>query len=66
MLSVVGRADEARAIAEETLTAALAHGNPFFVAGALSGYGRAFAETEPVRALDAIREALAYSREHRL
>jgi predicted ATPase len=66
VLPVVGRADEARTLAAETVAAARAHGNPFFVAGALSGFGRAFAETGPVRALGAIRDALDYSREHRL
>ncbi len=65
-LSVVGRADEARAIADETLAAARAHGNPFYVGAALGGYGQAFAETDPVRALDALRQGLAYCREHRL
>ena len=35
MLPMVGRAEEARAIAEETLAAARAHGNPFLIAYAL-------------------------------
>ena len=65
-LAAVGRAGEAMTIADETLVAARAHGNPLWVAYALAGYGRAFAETDPVRALDTLREGLAYSREHRL
>jgi hypothetical protein len=66
VLPVLGRAEEARAIAEEAVTAARAHGNPFWLAAALSGYGRCFAETDPVRALDAFRQALVHTREHRL
>jgi tetratricopeptide (TPR) repeat protein len=65
-LPALGRAREARAIADECLAAARAHGNPFYVAYALTGYGRAFAATEPVRALDAYREGLAYTKQHRL
>ena len=37
MLPEVGRAEEARAIADETVTAARAHGNPFWIAFALCG-----------------------------
>ena len=65
-LPVVGRGEEARAIAEETLTAARAHGNPSWVAEALLGNGLAFAKTDPARALTVFREALVYTREHRL
>ena len=65
MLPVVGRVEEARAVAEEALSAARAHGNPFWVASALSGYARAFADTEPARAREAIREGLDCSRENR-
>ena len=39
------------AIAEETVAAARAHGNPFLICFALDGYGRAFAQTDPARAL---------------
>jgi len=66
MLPVVGRVEEARAIANETVRVVRAHGNPFLIVGSLSGYGRAFADTEPTRALDAMRQALAESRAHRL
>jgi hypothetical protein len=64
VLPVLGRPEEARAIAEETVTAARAHGNPFYVATALMGHARSFAETDPARALDAMRQALVYSRDH--
>jgi predicted ATPase len=63
---VVGRADEARAIADETVTAARAHDNPFWIAFALWASGRAFAQTDPTRALPALRQALDYTRHHRL
>jgi hypothetical protein len=36
------------------------------IAGSLSGFGRAFADIDPTRALDAMREAVTYSRDHRL
>ncbi len=62
----VGRAAEARAIADETLAAARSYGNPGNVAYALAGYGRAFAETDPARALDAYREGLEYCQRHRI
>lgn len=65
-LPAVGRADEAMAIADETVHAARMYGNPFWIGWALGGYGRAFAESEPVRALDALREGLSYARENRL
>jgi hypothetical protein len=67
LLTGVGRDEEARTIADETLAAARAHGNPFYIAMALAnGQGRALAKTDPHRALNAFREALADCREHRL
>ena len=65
-LPSVGRAAEAMAIADETLAAARADGRPYFIAFAFQGYGRAFTEADPHRALDAFRQGLTYSREHRL
>ncbi len=66
VLTALGRAEEARAMADETVAAARAHGMPHLIALALTiGYGRAFVETDPLRALSACREALALSREHR-
>jgi predicted ATPase len=65
LLPVLGRAEEARAVAEETVVAARGHANPTLVGQALYGYGRAFAETEPTRVLNALREAIDVSRTHR-
>ncbi len=66
-LSMIGRPDEALVIADEALVAARAHGNnPFSVAMALYAYGRAFTETDPLRALDVFRHGLTYCREHRV
>jgi predicted ATPase/class 3 adenylate cyclase len=66
MLPALGRADEAMAIAEEAVDAARAAGNPYWIACALYAYGRAFAMSEPHRALTALREGLAFSRQHRV
>jgi hypothetical protein len=65
-LSLAGRAEEARGIAEDTLAAARAHANPFCVALALYASGRAFAPADPARALRFSRDGLAYAQEHRL
>jgi predicted ATPase len=65
LLPLVGRADEARALADEALGATREHGNPNLVAACLNVYGRAFADTDPTRALDALREAVVICREHR-
>jgi predicted ATPase len=66
VLPAVGRADEARAMADATLAAADAHGNPFWIAWALAGAGRAFTDDDPGRALAAYRRGLTYARGHRL
>ena len=66
VLPVLARAEEAMAIAEETMAAARSHGNPFWIAWALHGYGRAFAASDSARALTALRQGLSYAREHRL
>jgi hypothetical protein len=62
----IGRADEARAIADETLAVVRAYGNPWIVAFTLDGYGRAFADADPATALSILREGLAFSQLHRL
>jgi predicted ATPase/class 3 adenylate cyclase len=64
-LPAAGRADEARNMVEEALDTARSHGNPVWIAMALTGYGRAFAETDPARALAIYRQGLQYCREHR-
>jgi tetratricopeptide (TPR) repeat protein len=60
------RGDEARALADRAVAAARAHGNPYAIAWALFASGRAFAQTEPGRALTTMRQALDYAREHGL
>ena len=65
-LPTVGRAEEARTIADEAVAAARVLGNPFWIANVLDGYGRAFAETDPDRALTVLREGLVFARQHRL
>jgi tetratricopeptide (TPR) repeat protein len=65
-LSMIGRADEAISIAEETLPAARVHGNPMWIAVTLHGYATVFLDREPLRALRAYRENLEYSREQQL
>jgi predicted ATPase len=57
-LPSLGRSEEARGLADEAVTAARQHGNPFAIAFALGGYGRAFKETDPHKASNALREAL--------
>jgi predicted ATPase/class 3 adenylate cyclase len=63
-LTVLGRSDDAIAIADDTMTAARAHTNPSFIAYAYAGYGRAHSATDPQRALHILREGLAYTRQH--
>jgi predicted ATPase/class 3 adenylate cyclase len=65
-LPLVGRDEEARMIAEDTLAGARDHGNPFFVALALTGSGWAFAKADPARAMRVLRDGLAYAQAHRL
>jgi hypothetical protein len=65
-LPAAGRAEEAMAIAADTLTAARGHGNPFIVAMALLGSGLTFAAADPARALRFFRDGLVYAEQHRL
>ncbi len=65
-LPAVGREEEAMAIAEETLAAAREYNSPFWIGWALGGYGRAFAQSDPLKALGALREGLDYAEEYRL
>jgi hypothetical protein len=65
-LPIVGRTEEARTIADDTLASACAHANPWCIALALEGSARAFAPADPDRALRVLRDGLAYSHEHRL
>jgi hypothetical protein len=61
----VGRDEEAGAIAEDTLTAARAHANPWCIAIAFFASGVGLARPDPARALRLFREGLGYAREHR-
>ena len=65
-LPVVGRADEARALAAQAHDVARAHANPAWITYALIGDGRAFADIDAPRALDALRQALTLSRQERV
>jgi hypothetical protein len=66
LLPFAGRAAEARLMADDALAVVHDRGEPQSVAFALGGLGRAFAETDPSRALKAFREGLAYARQHRV
>ena len=61
-----GRSEQAKTIAEATMSSLRDRGNPLLYAYGLVGYGRTFTETDPQRALAAFREGLDYSRQHRL
>jgi predicted ATPase len=65
-LPAAGRAEEAMAIAADTLAAARAHANPFIVSMALLGSGLTFASADPARALRLYRDGLVYAEQHRL
>ncbi len=65
-LPAVERADEGVTIAEGTLTASRERNNPYWIAMALSGYGRVFADSDPQRALNAFREGIYLTQQHRL
>ena len=56
----------ARVMADEFLAAARARGNPSLVAVALLAAGRAFADTDPQRALSVLREGIEYCKDNRL
>ncbi len=65
-LSVLGRSGDARAIAEDAVSAARAHGNPSLIAYALLGYARAYADTNPAYSLNVLHDAFEYANEHRV
>jgi tetratricopeptide (TPR) repeat protein len=65
-LPIVGRTEEAGALAKDTLAAARAHTNTWCIALALYASGRALATADPARALRFFRDGLAYAHEHRL
>lgn len=65
-LPAAGRAEEAMAIADEALNAPRDHGGHLWISVALNGYGRAFSDSDPARALNAYRQGLDYTRENRV
>ncbi len=62
----LGRGEEARALADDALHALREQDTPFWLAYTLLGYARAFAETDPPRAMRVLQEAVTYTQEHRL
>jgi hypothetical protein len=60
-LPASGRGEDARALADKALAAVREEGNPFWIGFALLGYGRAFAETDPRRAMKILREGVVYT-----
>jgi tetratricopeptide (TPR) repeat protein len=63
MALTVESADEATALAEGLIAAAEATGNPCALSYALFAYGLAYRDTDPVRALDALRRGLLIGRD---
>jgi tetratricopeptide (TPR) repeat protein len=66
LLAHLGRSDEAMAIAADSVSAARERANPFLVAEALNAYGLACTAKDPIRALEVLREGLAFTRHQRL
>jgi predicted ATPase/class 3 adenylate cyclase len=67
VLTGLGRIAEASQILEDAVAAVREIGNPNYIAMTIaSGYGRVFAESDPPRALGALREAVEYSRQNHL
>ena len=64
LLPLLRRVDEAVALAEDTVSSALAHGNPWLIAHAFNAAGYAHEPNDPGRALGFFHRALTYSLEH--
>ena len=62
-LAVAGAGEEARAAANGLIDAAEATHNPFALANALYGYGYAFGDSDPVRALEALHRGLVIAQD---
>jgi predicted ATPase len=62
-LTMAGAGEEARAAANGLIDAAEATHNPFALACALFGYGFAFRDADPVRALEALRRGLVIAQD---
>ncbi len=65
-LPIAGRHEDARAIADQALASAHANGGTFWVSWALAAYGRSLAAKDPMRALEASRDATNYARDKKL
>jgi hypothetical protein len=67
VLTGLWRIAEAQKILDDAVAAVWEVGNPLFIALVTGfGYGRVFADSDPARALRALREAVEYSRQHHL
>ncbi len=64
-LSSAGRFDEAIALVDQTLAAARTQDSPYWIAFALYGSGRAYARSDPARALEFFLQGIDYARAHR-
>jgi len=62
-LAIVGSHDEAMAAADGLIEAAEATRNPWVLSYALFAHGYAFRDTDPVRALDALRQGLVIAQD---
>ena len=62
-LTIAGAGDEARAAANGLIDAAEATHNPYVLAMALHGYGYAFRDANPGRAMEALRRGLAIAQD---
>jgi predicted ATPase len=62
-LTIAGFGEEARAAANGLIDAAEATHNPFALASALFAYGSAFGDSDPVRALEALRRGLVIAQD---
>lgn len=62
-LTMAGAGEEARAAANGLIDAAEATHNPYALACALFGYGLAFGDADPVRALEALRRGLVITQD---
>jgi predicted ATPase len=62
-LAMAGAGDEARAAADGLIAAAEATHNPYAISLAFRAYGVAFRDTDPVRALEALRRGLVIAQD---
>jgi hypothetical protein len=65
MLHAIGRVEEATALAAEVQRLARAHGNPVWITMAKNNTGYVFLHIDPVRAIDAFRQAFTIAQDAR-